>query len=317
MQKITYSSYGSHHLTQLSNLDTLKIQFPDDVLIHVKAASLNPVDWKIRTGEMKLLTGSKFPRGMGCDFAGVVESVGTSASKFKVGDRVFGFLPFKNSGSFAEQVIAKESLLGKIPDHLSFDEASCLPMAGSAALTALTKKSSIKSGDRVFIAGCTGGVGHLAVQIAKSFGAIVAGSCHPEDFTTAKTIGVDEVYDYSHLNPKDIETCEIIFDTSGRMRRNEVICLLPKGLLPMTVSGKFIDLNPKPTAILKSLVSTVHKVVITKVTSDLIIQIEKLVFDKKLKPMIGHTFKLNQAVDIIDQFEKGKIKTKGKIVFSV
>jgi len=317
LEKITYSEYGLNHKTQLSELSNLSPQSGVEILVNVKAASLNPVDVKIRTGEMKLFTGSQFPRGMGCDFAGVIDSVGTNVTQFKKGDRVFGFLPFKFSGSFANQIITSEELLGKIPDHMNFEEASCLPMAGAAALTALTLKSEIHHHDRVFIAGCTGGVGHFAVQIAKSKGAIVIGSCHPDDFETAKSLGVDEVYSYSNLNPQAIETCQIVFDTSGKMTRNEVLALLPKGFFPFTVSGKFIDLNPNPGSMARSLFSSVHKVVITKVTNDLIKSLESLAFKEKIKPLVGKIFNLNEAVDVINEFEKGKIKTKGKIVFKI
>ena len=317
MKKITYTSYGANHRTLFSEVQNLKIKDPKDLLIQVKSASLNPVDWKIRTGEMKLFTGSQFPRGMGSDFAGLIESVGSEVSNFKKGDRVFGFLPFKQAGSFAEQVLTPEDLVGRIPEHMSFEEAACLPMAGSAALTALTLKSKINKGDRIFIAGCTGGVGHLAVQIAKAFGATVAGSCHPDDFAIAKSIGVDELYDYSKLNTKSINTCQIVFDTAGRMSRKEVLNLLPKGLLPFTVSGKFIDLNPKPAAIIRSLFSGVHKVVITKVTNTLIKNLESLAAQRKMKPIVGETYGLIEAVEIINQLENGKLKSKGKIVFTV
>lgn len=315
LRKITYQEYGGRHQTQLSEVSDLAIQSDNEILINVKAASLNPVDWKIRTGEMKLFTGSQFPRGMGCDFAGIVDSVGRKISKFRKGDRVFGFIPFKSSGSFADQIVTTEELIGKIPDFMSFEEAACLPMAGSAALTALTLKSKISKGDRVFIAGCTGGVGSLAVQIAKFYEAFVVGSCQRSDLETAKSIGVDEVYDYSNLDPSRIECCKIVFDTSGRMKRSEVVEILPKGAVPFTVSGKFIDLNPRPSAILRSLISSVHKVVITKVNNGLINELERLANNKSIKPLVGLVYDLKEAVNIIEAFEKGNIKTKGKIVF--
>lgn len=317
MRKIIYKEYGPNHQTQLSEVSNIAVQSEIEILVNVKAASLNPVDWKIRTGEMKLFTGSHFPRGMGCDFAGVVESVGSNVFQFKKGDRVFGFLPFKIAGAFSEQILTNEQLLGKIPDHMSFEEAACLPMAGSAALTALTIKSRINKNDRVFIAGCTGGVGHLAVQIAKSFGAIVVGSCHKDDFETAQSIGVDEVYDYSKFDPKNVQPCQTVFDTSGKMTRSEVLALLPNGTLPFTVSGKFIDLNPKPSALLRSLFSSVHKVVITKVTNKLIKELETLSHKKLIKPILGKVHDLSEAEQIINEFEKGNIKTKGKIVFKM
>jgi NADPH:quinone reductase-like Zn-dependent oxidoreductase len=169
----------------------------------------------------------------------------------------------------------------------------------------------------VFIAGCTGGVGHLAVQIAKSIGAKVIGSCNLEDFETAKTIGVDEVYDYSKINYHSIKCCQVVFDTSGKMSRKDVLALLPKGKFPFTVSGKFVDLNPKPLAMIRSLFSGVYKVVITNVNYNLIQSLEQLAFQNKIKPIIGRFFDFTQAVEVINEYEKGQIKSKGKIVFKI
>jgi len=114
----------------------------EEILVRVKASSVNPVDWKIRQGAMKFMTGRKFPRGMGQDFSGVIERIGLGVKRFKVGDEVFGSTPVKTSGSFAETLITQEKLVTKRPPTLSHEEAATLPVAGSTALIALTPESA-------------------------------------------------------------------------------------------------------------------------------------------------------------------------------
>ncbi len=316
MRKLIYQLYGKSHDSKLVEIAPPVISTASQVLVKVKAASLNPVDWKIRQGEMKLFTGSQFPRGMGCDFSGVVLDAGSNAYRFKKDDRVFGFIPFKEAGAFADIVICDHSLVGHIPDHLSFEEASCLPMAGSAALTSLELKVHINKGDRVFIGGCTGGVGHLAVQYAKSRGAVVIGSCGSIDFEKAKLIGVDEIYDYSNLLSQNIRECSIVFDTSGKMSRQEVLKLLPSRLFGMIKGGSFVNLNPTPASMLRSVFSNVYKVVITKVTPSLIQRLAELAKDKKLSPLIGEKFEFSESIKIIEGLETGKKRSNGKVVFT-
>ncbi len=316
MKKITYKTYGRNHSTKLSDVENLRLCDSREIIIRVKASSLNPVDWKIRNGDMKMFTGSNFPRGMGSDFAGVIEEVASEKCGFSPGDRVFGFLPFKVAGAFSEQVIAEANLIGRIPAQLSFEEAACLPMAGSAALTALTRKTKIIAGDRVFIAGCVGGVGHIAVQVAKSLGAHVSGSCSTMDFDLARSLGVDEVYNYEDPSSAEITPCGIIFDTAGKMCNKEIKKILKKDTKSSEAKPAYINLNPTPSSLLFSIFSRTHKNVITTVNLELIRALESLAKQGRIRPHIGLSFPLENAVEIIEKVETGKLKVKGKIVFT-
>ncbi|HAF42271.1 MAG TPA: hypothetical protein DCG90_10980 [Sphingobium sp.] len=131
----------------------------DEIRVKVAAASINPVDWKIRQGKMKLMTGQTFPRGMGQDFSGSVEAVGRTVARFAIGDAVLGGTPVKTSGAFADTLITKESLAFAKPATLSHEDAATLPTAGTTAWTALVGKAALKPGQSVFINGAHGPVG--------------------------------------------------------------------------------------------------------------------------------------------------------------
>src|SRR5215471_20480964 len=150
MKRIQFHRYGGPEEMRLED-GQLPALRDDEILVRVKAASINPVDWKIRQGAMKFMTGKKFPRGMGQDFSGVIERVGSGVKRFRVGDEVFGSTPVKTSGSFAETLITQEKLATKKPATLSHAESATLPVAGTTALIALTRKVRLKSGQKVFI----------------------------------------------------------------------------------------------------------------------------------------------------------------------
>ncbi|WP_245269713.1 NADPH:quinone reductase-like Zn-dependent oxidoreductase (plasmid) [Ensifer sp. WSM1721] len=131
----------------------------------IKAAAINPFDWKLRRGALKLLTGRRFPKGMGTDFAGIVEATGGKVTNVQIGDEVFGSLDFKKSGAFAEAALVDARHLAKKPPQLSFSEAACLPIAAMTAWVAILDRAEARAGSRIFINGCSGAVGAFAVQL--------------------------------------------------------------------------------------------------------------------------------------------------------
>ena len=151
----------------------------DEILVRVKPSSVNPVDWKIRQGAMKFMTGGRFPRAMGTDFSGVVEQVGANVTRLRAGDEVFGTVPVKPSGAFAQSLITKEKLAVKKPASISHEAAATLPVAGVTAWRGLVEKGRLKPGQRVFVNGASGGVGQAVVQITRALGASAAGRVAP------------------------------------------------------------------------------------------------------------------------------------------
>ena len=179
MKRIEYNRYGGPEELHVADFKQ-KPPITDQIQIRVKAASANPMDWKIRAGAVKMMTGKEFPRGVGTDFAGLIEAVGPDVKRFKVGDGVFGAMTMKASSTFAETIITEEATAAIMPATLSFEDAATLPIAGSTAWTALIDTAHMRSGQRVLINGCLGSVGRAAVQIARMHGVRIVGTCGGE-----------------------------------------------------------------------------------------------------------------------------------------
>ena len=167
-------------------------------MVLVKAVSVNPVDWKTRQGVLKLIQGSKFPRFIGSDFAGIVKEVAPGIDDFKAGDRVYGAIPAFSgkSGALAEIANVNQKHLRAMPEWLSFEEAASLPIAALTALNGL-RRCGVRKGTRVLVNGATGGVGHFGIQAAKAKGAHVTATCSEGNKELALKLGADKVFGYS------------------------------------------------------------------------------------------------------------------------
>ncbi len=199
VKAILYEKYGSPDVVQLKDVEE-PVPEDDEVLIEIHAASVNAYDWHFLTADIFLirLTGGGLLRPkdtqLGADIAGRVEAVGRNVKQFRPGDEVFGDI---GHGGFAEYGCAPESRLALKPATLSFEEAAAVPMAALTALQALRDEGRTQPGQKVLINGASGGVGTFAVQIAKSFGAEVTAVCSPRNLDQARSIGADQVIDYT------------------------------------------------------------------------------------------------------------------------
>ncbi|SDS38281.1 NADP-dependent oxidoreductase [Paraoerskovia marina] len=193
MRAITYSSYGSADNLELSELPVPKVG-PDSVLVRVKAASVNPVDWKVREGYLDGLMDTVFPVVPGWDVAGVVEQVGLDTPEFEVGDEVFGYVrkDWMQAGTFAEYVAAPVRTLAKKPAAWSFEEAAGVPLAGLTALQTIDR-AGVSEGDTVLVHAAAGGVGSFAVQIATARGARVIGTASEKNHDYVRSLGGEPV----------------------------------------------------------------------------------------------------------------------------
>lgn len=201
MQAVVYRCYGS---PEVLSLETVAMPEPGDteVLVRVRAAAVNPVDWHYMRGSpyiMRLMSGIGRPddNRLGVDFAGTVTAIGSAVSRFAVGDEVFG----GGRGSFAEYIVLDEThSFVKKPANISFEEAAAVPVAGITALQALRDKGGLAAGDRVLVNGASGGVGPFAVQIAKHFGADVTGVCSAANADMVQGLGADRLLDYREVS---------------------------------------------------------------------------------------------------------------------
>ncbi|MCP3368185.1 NAD(P)-dependent alcohol dehydrogenase [Bradyrhizobium cajani] len=308
MKRIQFHRYGGPDEMRVEEYRLPKLS-DDEILVRVKAASINPVDWKIRQGAMKIMTGRRFPRGMGQDFSGIVEGVGRSVKRFKIGDEVLGATPVKTSGSFAETLITKEALAFAKPAALSHEEAATLPVAASTAWVALVQKAGLKPGQSVFINGAYGAVGQAATQIAKALGASVAGRVAADCIDAAKGIGADVVLDYRQPIPPGLfGTFDVVFDTHGSLTLKDGKALAKPG-------GTILDINPSPSKMLRIFLSRARKFVMGKQDEATLREVVALAAKGKLKISIGRVAPLNEASDLIRKLEAGeRIRGKGLIV---
>jgi NADPH:quinone reductase-like Zn-dependent oxidoreductase len=285
------------------------------VLVEVKAVSINPVDWKIKQGDARLVTGFRFPRIFGADFAGIVKETGIKVTGFKTGDRVYGSRSavFNRHGALAELRAVGQEDVRPIPARMSFEEAASLPVAALTALNGL-RKCGVSEGTRVLINGATGGVGHFAVQIAKARGAIVTATCSTVNRELAISFGADEVIGYS---PEELAAIDTIFDAVmdayGKMDLKNVCHLLKRG--GTYASTLFIP----PPYLSMMLVRVVFGKRLTPANMrrrpEDWEELEKLFEEGKLKPFIENRFTLERAADAFEFAETGN--PRGKIIVTV
>jgi alcohol dehydrogenase len=187
-----------------------------DVKIGVRAASLNPLDFKIRDGKVKLVLDLKLPIHLGCDVAGVVTAIGPEVTRFAVGDEVYARLEKNRMGGLAEVAVADESVVAKKPARASFEQAAAVPLAALTSLQALRESAGLVASQRVLIHAGAGGVGHLAIQIAKRLGLWVATTTSTKNAEFVRTLGADQVIDYTKEKLTDaVKDLDAVFDTLG------------------------------------------------------------------------------------------------------
>lgn len=314
MQAAYFLQYGPADVLQYGELPTPTIK-ANQILVRVRASSVNPVDWKVRQGEFKLLTGFKFPKIPGRDVAGEVAAVGANVIRFAPGDRVYGLPNDGVGGANAEYAVLAESVAAFIPEKLSFEEAAAVPLAALTALQALRDKGQLLSGDRVLINGASGGVGSFAVQIAKALGAgEVTGVCGPDNQELVRGLGADRVLNHKeHDFTKDLSRYDIVFDAAGKssfaaskeaLRRN----------------GRYITTTPDPAGLLADgtaaafSTKTMHVLLAKESGSDLAL-ISAWLQAGTIRPVIDKTFPLREIAEAHRYNEQGH--AAGKIVLTV
>ncbi|MTV81456.1 NADP-dependent oxidoreductase [Secundilactobacillus folii] len=234
MKAIVIDRYGSAQELHEAELPVPQIG-ADEVLVQTKATSVNPIDWRTRSGQAG--RSWDFPVVLGWDVAGVITQIGAQVKRFKVGDAVFARPDTSSRGAYAEYVAVKEDKLAFKPDNISFDEAAAIPLAGTTAYQVIVEQLKVGEGDKVLVQGGAGGVGLFAVQIAKSRGAYVATTASAESRDLLLSLGVDEVIDYHQFKVADVlQNFDAVFDTTGAFEDGLAI-LKPDGLL-VTIVGR-------------------------------------------------------------------------------
>jgi len=310
MRAAVITGFGPPDVLTVHNVPVPRPQ-ADEVLVHVRAAAINPKDTFIRKGRFKRFTGGKFPIQTGFDFAGEVAGVGAAVTDTPVGEAVYGMLDGWQGGACAEYVTVSTGQLCKKPEGVSFDEAAALPLVSLTALQALRDRAGIATGMRVCINGASGGVGSMAVQIAKIMGARVIAISSPPNHDYLADLGADHCIDYRHGNiTAPGQRFDIFFDVFGNQPFRSVKPILSdRGVWVSTVIRPHVFLS----VILTRLFSRRKaKVVLVKSLRDDLEQVRRWVETGVLRPVVHSLYPLENIRKAHVQQETKH--TRGKIV---
>jgi len=323
MKAIIYHRYGSPDVLQYQELEK-PIPADDQVLIQVRAASVNPYDWHFIRGIpsfIRLFTGIRAPKStrLGADVAGVVEAAGRNVTGFKSGDAVFGTA----AGSFAEYVCAPASSLALKPENLSWEQAAAVPIAGITALQGLRDKGKIQPGQHVLINGASGGVGTFAVQIAKSFGARVTGVCSAGNIELVRSLGADDVIDYTGENfVHGSERYDLLFDLVGNNPLSACLRVLePHGTYIGCGGGgpdrRSIELlgSMLSSILIAPFVTQKMPGLLAKVNAADLTFLADLMRAAKVTPVLDRSYSLSETADAIRYLEQ--CHARGKVAITI
>ncbi|PRY67421.1 NADPH:quinone reductase-like Zn-dependent oxidoreductase [Glaciihabitans tibetensis] len=306
MKRLQYHRYGGPDVLALRDVDTPK-PGRGQVLVRVRAAAANAMDWKIRNGEMRAMTGRNFPRGVGHDFAGVIERVGNGVTRLRVGDQVLGAARLQHAGAFAEFVIAEEKSVAHKPDALTFAQAATLPIVGLTAYQAVTKAGKLQAGQDIFINGCLGGVGRVAVQVATGAGASVTGSCRSGSEADAHQLGVDTVVAFD-LDPAPLTgRFDVVFDTAGTLPFATARRMLKPG-------GRIIDIVPSVAKFARSILPGSYTAFMGRPDSNDLQHIADAAGRGEISTRISRTVTLANAIPALIDLENAPTSSGGKLV---
>jgi NADPH:quinone reductase-like Zn-dependent oxidoreductase len=312
MKAVVFRAYGPPEVLRCEEIDT-PTAGDDEILIRVRAASVNPFDWHLMRGSPLFLrpqTGLRAPKitRLGVDLAGQVEGVGKDVTRFQPGDEVFG----ASRGAFAEYVVARERALAPKPANLTFDQAAAVPVAGCTALLALRDKGQVRPGQHVLVNGAAGGVGTFAVQLAKSFGADVSGVCSTRNVDLVRSIGADHVIDYTRDDfTRGTARYDLIVDAFGTRSLSGCRRVLAPGGTYIVVGG--------PLAVVKALAASrfvreTLLVVRASVKAADLMSLKELIEAKQVTPVIDRRYPLSDTSAAIAYLEQGH--ARGKVVIT-
>jgi len=237
MKALVIRRYGNNSVVQLESAPEPQLR-PRDVLIEVHSASVNPIDFKIRAGKLKRIRQYPFPLILGCDVSGVVRKVGPQATRFKEGDPVFARLEKDRMGAFAELVAADQSVVAKKPKRVDHVHAAAIPLVALTSWQALAEEAKLNRGQKVLIHAGAGGVGSVAIPIAKHLGATVATTTSAKNVEYVKSLGADVVVDYTRQDfTQVLSNYDAVFETLGGASETRSARVLKRGGVMVGIAG--------------------------------------------------------------------------------
>ena len=304
-----------------------------DVLVRVHAAGVNVLDSKIRKGEFKLILPYSFPLVLGHDVAGVVMRVGSRVQQFKPGDEVYARAPDGHIGTFAEQIAVNENALALKPTNVSLEEAAALPLVALTAWQVLVETAQLKKGQKVFIHAGSGGVGTLAIQLAKHLGAFVATTTSTANVPWVKALGADVVIDYKQQDFSSVlQDYDVVLTSLGADELEKSLKILKPGGQLISISGpptpQFAQTQgfSWPLRLIMGLLSSgirrkarrkgvSYAFVFMRASGPQLREIATLVESGSIKPVVDRSFAFDATADALDYVEQGR--SKGKVVIKI
>ncbi len=312
MKSAQINRYGGSEVIEINQNTPEPTLSSGKVLVSIKSAGVNPADWKIREGAFQQMIDLQFPFTLGMDFSGVIKQVGEGVSSdFKQGDEVYGQAGVINggSGAFAEMALAKTESIANKPKRLSHVEAAALPLVGVSAWRALIENIGLSKGQRILIHGGAGGIGSIAIQLAKYLGALVATTVSANDKVFVQELGADHVIDYMSQNFEDLlHDYDSVFDTVGGETYKRSFKVLKKG-------GIIISMLDQPNSELMNQYNVKAIFQFTQADRQRLTKLAEWVDQNNIRVNTDRTFLLDEADKALD-YQKD-VHPRGKVVLTM
>ena len=311
MKSVQIKKYGSSEAIEINQGAPEPVVSVGKVLVIVKAAGVNPIDWKIREGYMQQKFQLQFPSTLGMDFSGVIKQVGEGVSAFKQGKEVYGqaSVVTGGSGAFAEMAVANADSIADKPRNLSYTEAAALPLVGISAWQALVENIGLSKDQKILIHGGAGGIGSIAIPLAKHLGASVATTVSTNDKQFVRELGASQVIDYKTENFEEIlNDYDAAFDTIGGETYRRSFKVLKKG-------GIIVSMLEQPNSELMNQYGVKAIFQFTQVNRDRLTKLAQWVDQNNIQVNVEKTFSLDQAGNALDYLKD--IHPRGKVVLTV
>ncbi|HLP05390.1 MAG TPA: NADP-dependent oxidoreductase [Paludibacter sp.] len=308
MKTVRIHEYGNVDVLHMEDMPIPQIG-ADELLIKIHAASVNPVDWKVREGWMKEMRIHKLPLTLGQDFSGTVEKTGKNVKGFNVGDYVYGRSSIERDGTYAEYIEVKANEVALMPKSTNFNEAAGIPLVGTTAWETLINRARIKKGQRVLILAASGGVGSLAVQIAKAKGCYVIGTTSKVNIELVKSLGADEVIDYLNEDfSTKLKDIDVVLDTIGGDIQKKAFNVIKRG-------GTLVTTSNPPDQELAQRYGVRAESVFVGPNAHILNELRKYIDAGLIRPVVDKVYKFEDVKLAQNYSQSGK--ARGKIILEI
>jgi NADPH:quinone reductase-like Zn-dependent oxidoreductase len=304
MKAVTISKYGDQTVLTYADIERPKPK-SDEVLVHNRAVAVNPVDWKIRNGLGEMF-GLQLPIVLGCEIAGTVEEAGGGVRDFQVGAAVYGYVSLQRNGGYAEYTIAKSDEIAPKPESLDFDNAAAVAVGALTSSQAIFDTANLQAGQRILITGASGGVGSMAVQLAKAKGAFVIATASGKNEEFVRSLGADEFVDYTREKfEESVPEVDVVFDTIGGDTLERSFETIRRGGCLVTIVAPPSNEKAEKFGIRASMIGV-------QPNGEQLREINRLIAAGKLKTHVATVLPLSEVHKAHQLSESGR--TRGKII---